>query len=100
MREGCVLFTNTSLMNLAIESVKCCHPWDAEGKDFEFTGVPPHITVMFQLRVVEKRLEDLKRTVLVDVVQKITEAMDEREIGGGTLTEGRITRIRPFFFAA
>jgi hypothetical protein len=50
IRMNCQLFRNPSLMEDAIAHTRVIHPWDQTAAQFGFTGIPPHVAVLHQLR--------------------------------------------------
>ena len=85
IHKGCILFTTSGMVDAAVGNIKASHPWKDDGRDFHFTGIPPHVSLLFEL----KGVAEYQKTVADDVVVRMMDVLDERQIGGGNMTEGQ-----------
>ena len=61
--------------------IKCtsiAYPWDARKFTPKFTGIPPHMTLMYDMEVLRRKFYALRSDIKIDM----HEMMDERRVDG------------------
>jgi len=74
---ACFLFTD--FPQVLKSKVRVSYPWDKDDNSPVLTGIPPHILVLAQL----DKLTRSQLTVADDVVNRMRDELDNRDIGGG-----------------
>ena len=74
---ACIILTDApQVLKL---KVRVSYPWDKDNISPVLTGIPPHILVLAQL----DKLTRSQLTIADDVVNRMKEELDNRDIGGG-----------------
>lgn len=84
------LYCQSSMHNALANHVQMVHSWET---NIALTGIPPHIKLLVDMASVKAMQERLLEELTTKVLSGITSILDERQLGGGELTEGRVIAI-------
>ena len=84
------LYCQSEMHNELASHVKMVHCWETNAA---FTGIPPHIKLLVDMASIKATQERLVEEITTRVAAAFSYALDDRQIGEGALTEGRITSI-------
>ena len=81
--QNCVLFRQADLVDTARPHVRTPVPWDKDGGEYIFTGVPPMVAVLHEVHGLAKQQE----TLVERTVEGIEAALDRRGVDIGSRTD-------------
>jgi len=84
------LYCQSSMHNELANHVNMVHSWET---NIALTGIPPHIKLLVDMASIKRTQEHLLEELTARVVAGIENVLDDRQIGGGELTEGRVSAI-------
>ena len=84
-----VLYKQEELRNELAPHVRTLTAWDND-LAAKLTGIPPHIKSLVDIAGIKEEQSKIVEQVFKKVMDGLTGYFDEKEIGGGNLTEGRI----------
>lgn len=84
------LYCQSSMHNELANHVQMVHSWETNNV---LTGIPPHIKLLVDMASVKAMQERLMEELATRVLTGITSILDDRQLGGGELTEARVTTI-------
>ena len=89
IRTSCQLFRDNQLTAAAIAHTRVLYPWSNDAHTYSFSGIPPHVALLFEIRIVAER----QRKMVEELLVRIDETLDRRGIAGGTMSEQRMREI-------
>ena len=84
-----VLYKEEEMRNELAPHVRTLTAWDND-LAAKLTGIPPHIKSIVDIAGIKQEQSKIVEQVFKKVMDGLTGYFDEKEIGGGNLTEGRI----------
>ena len=89
IRTSCQLFRDNRITAPAMAHTIVLYPWTERVGVYSFTGIPPHVAVLHEIRAVSER----QRNMVDQLLERLIKTLNQRCIAGGTLSEQRLREI-------
>jgi hypothetical protein len=83
------LFVYTTLMEPLIDHTVVMYPWQQGADEFEFTGVPPHVATLHEIR----RVGEAQKSLVKEFLDGMDGLLNRRNIQGSVMTEDKLREI-------
>ena len=89
-RASIAIFRDHSLMEPGLGALKVDKAWDTPN---HISGVPPHVKELVDLAEIKDQLGSIVDRIFEKVMKGTTDFFEERNIGGGDMTEARLMHL-------